>query len=361
MSFSIGIVGLPNVGKSTLFNALTKKQIDIANYPFCTIEPNKGIVKVPDARLEALSQLSQSAKTIYTTIEFIDIAGLVRGAHKGEGLGNKFLANIREVDAIAQVVRSFSSGDIIHVEGKVDPKSDVETINLELIFADLQTLTNHLQKTRAKLKGLKDSEAKLVNKEIALLEKIQVDLERGVLINKMSFEEDEKIILKSLSFLTAKPMIYIINVAEEEINSTASPEFLTGEVVIPICAKLESDLTGLSEEEVKEYLDSANITMTGLDHVIVEAYKVLNLITYLTTGPTESRAWTIVRGTLAPQAAGVIHSDFERGFIAAEIINWQDLLNSGSYAAAKEKGLLRLEGKHYEMKDGDVCEFRFSV
>jgi hypothetical protein len=361
MSFSIGIVGLPNVGKSTLFKALTKKQIDIANYPFCTIEPNKGIVKVPDERLEKLAKFSNSQKTIYTTIEFIDIAGLVAGAHKGEGLGNKFLSHIREVDAICQVVRKFESGDIIHVAGKIDPDSDVETINMELIFADLQTLENHIKKSKEKIKSVKLSETKKQQDEIVVLEKIKKDLENGILINKMELTEDERELLTPLNLLTIKPFIYILNVDEAEVKNVASLKNLENDLVIPICAKLEADLTELSEGEVNEYLKEVGLQMTGLDRVILEAYKVLNLITYITTGPDETRAWTIIKSTKAPQAAGKIHGDFERGFIAVEVINWQDLITSGSEAAAKEKGLIRLEGRNYEVQDGDICVFRFSV
>lgn len=361
MSFSIGIVGLPNVGKSTLFKALTKKQVDIANYPFCTIEPNKGIVKVPDERVEALTKFSNSAKTIYTTIEFIDIAGLVKGASKGEGLGNKFLSHIREVDAICQVVRNFQNSDIIHVANKVDPESDIATINLELILADMQTVDNSLKKAKSNLKGLKANDVKRVSQEIDLLERVKKQLEDGGLVNKMEFTDDERSMLKTLNLLTIKPFFYVVNVDEANVNKPVEIKNLQGEVVIPICAQLESELVSLSDEEVKEYLEETGIKMTGLDRVISEAYKILNLITYLTTGPDETRAWTITRGTLAPQAAGKIHSDFERGFIAAEVINWQELINAGSIQVAREKGLIRLEGKNYEVKDGDVCEFRFNV
>lgn len=362
MSFSIGIVGLPNVGKSTLFKALTKKQIDIANYPFCTIEPNKGIVAVPDERLEKLAVFSKSAKIVPTTIEFIDIAGIVEGAHKGEGLGNKFLANIREADAICQVVRSFSSGDIIHVAGKVDPQNDIEVINIELAFADLETVTKHISKLKAQLKG---SAAKMEKETRGMVEFLETRiipaLENGKLIRHLELSDEEKLSLKSLNLLTIKPMIYVVNVDEGDVNKHVELPALNGEVVVPICAKLESDLAELNPEEVQEYLESAGIKMTGLDRIIVEAYKILNLISFITTGPMETKAWTIKKGTLAPQAAGVIHGDFERGFIASETINWAKLLEAGSEVAAKEKGWIRLEGKGYEMQDGDVVEFRFNV
>ncbi|MBU1132173.1 redox-regulated ATPase YchF [Patescibacteria group bacterium] len=362
MSFSIGIVGLPNVGKSTLFKALTKKQIDIANYPFCTIEPNKGVVAVPDERLSKLAEFSKSKKIVPTAIEFIDIAGIVKGAHKGEGLGNKFLANIREVDAICQVVRDFKSGDIIHVAGKVDPASDVEVINIELAFADLETASKHLSKLKSKLKTAALKTEKDDRKAAEFLEtKIIPALENGILLRTFDLDEDEMKILKQLNLLTIKPMIYVLNVDESELNKPVEIEILKKEVVIPICAQLESELAELNSDEVIEYLESAGISMTGLDRIIVEAYKILDLISFITTGEMETKAWTIKRGTKAPQAAGVIHGDFERGFIAAEVINWKDLLDSGSEPAAKEKGLIRLEGKIYEVKDGDVCVFRFSV
>ena len=362
MSFSIGIVGLPNVGKSTLFKALTKKQIDIANYPFCTIEPNKGIVPVPDFRLEKLAAMSKSEKIIYTTIEFVDIAGLVAGAHKGEGLGNQFLSNIREVDAICQVVRDFEDPNIIHVAGKISPVNDIEVINIELAFADLEMVDKHLGKMKGKLKSAGSKEEKEARKAVDLLEtKIKPALENGILMRKLDLTEEEKESLSYLNFLTSKPMIYVLNVDEKRVNEVVKIPGLEDEVVIPICARLEAELAELPDSEVKEYLQGVGIDMTGLDKIIVEAYEKLDLISFLTTGPKETRAWTIRRGTHAPQAAGVIHGDFERGFIAVSTINWQDLLNAGGEVGAKEKGLLRLEGKEYVMKDGDVCEFRFNV
>jgi len=349
MSFSIGIVGLPNVGKSTLFKALTKKQVEAANYPFCTIDPNVGVVAVPDERLDALTKVSNSAKTIYTTIEFVDIAGLVKGASKGEGLGNQFLANIRECDAIAQVVRVFSDPNVIHVANKVDPESDKETINLELILADMKTLQQRISK------NAKDLHANLKEaKEIApLLEKLKTGFDSGLLAKDIITDEKEKELIRDLHFLTMKPMIYVLNVDEDKVNES------TGHIAIS--AKIESELAELDAEEAKAYLAELGLPSSGLDRLIKKAYETLDLITFLTSGPTESRAWTIKRGTKAPQAAGVIHTDFEKAFIKAEVIDWQLFVESGGEAKAKEKGLIRTEGKEYIIKDGDVCHFKVGV
>ncbi len=346
MSFSIGIVGLPNVGKSTLFKALTKKQVDSANYPFCTIDPNVGVVAVPDERIDKLSEMSKSAKTIYTTIEFVDIAGLVKDAHKGEGLGNQFLANIREVDAIVQVVRQFSDKNVIHVDGKIDPESDKETINLELIFADLQTVEKRIQKNHRDLHAnLKEA------KELQpILEKIKSGLEAGKMASEIIADEKEKLLIRDLNLLTIKPMIYVLNVDEDKIYQETD--------YITISAKIESELAELPDEEVKEMLKELQLTLSGLDKLIKKSYETLGLITFLTTGPKESRCWTIKKGAKAPQAAGVIHTDFEKQFIRVDIINWQKLLEAGSEQKAHELGLIRTEGKEYAMQDGDVCHFK---
>lgn len=349
MSFSIGIVGLPNVGKSTLFKALTKKQVEAANYPFCTIDPNIGVVGVPDERLEQLTKVSNSAKTIYTTIEFVDIAGLVKGAHKGEGLGNQFLANIRECDAIAQVVRAFSDPNVIHVDGKVNPASDKETINLELIFADLKTLQQRVSK------NAKDLHANLKEaKELApILEKLKTGLDAGQLASELMTDPKEIEAVRDLHLLTMKPMIYVLNVDEDKVFQESD--------YIAISAKIESELVDLPPEEAKEYLKELKLDASGLDRLIKKAYETLNLITFLTSGPTESRAWTIKKGTKAPQAAAVIHTDFEKAFIKAEVIDWQVFVDAGGEAKAKEKGLIRTEGKEYVIKDGDVCHFKVGV
>jgi ribosome-binding ATPase len=350
MSFSIGIVGLPNVGKSTLFKALTKKQVDASNYPFCTIEPNVGVVAVPDERLDALSKIHNSAKTIYTTIEFVDIAGLVKGASQGEGLGNKFLSNIREVDAILQVIRRFNDPNVTHVHGEINPQSDQEVINLELIMSDLEIINKVLDKVNSQLKGPHDKE---VDKSKNVLDKIKNTLENNKLARETELNDEEKKLVKSYSLLTLKPMLYVYNVDENEINDEA-------ENGLTICAKLESELAELERKDLEEYMQELGIKNTGLNRLIKESYKALDLITFLTSGPKESRAWTIQKGAKAPQTAGKIHTDFEEGFIRAEVINWKNLLDAGGEVQAKEKGLIRLEGKDYVVQDGDVMVFRFA-
>lgn len=348
MSFSIGIVGLPNVGKSTLFKALTKKQVDAANYPFCTIDPNVGVVAVPDERLEKLAAVSHSAKIVPTTIEFIDIAGIVKGAHKGEGLGNKFLANIREVDAIVQVVREFSDANVIHVAGQVNPASDKETINLELIFADMQTVEKRLDTVSKEVRAGK-KEALEVE---PILKRVKAGLESGQLASEIIIDQEEKDLIKDLCLLTMKPMIYVLNVDEDRVYQES--DFLT------ISAKIEAELAELPTEEAQAYLKELQLDASGLDRLIVKAYQTLGLITYFTSGEMETKAWTIKVGTKAPQAAGVIHTDFEKGFIRAEIVGWQDLVECGGEARARDKGLIRLEGKTYVMQDGDVAHFHFN-
>jgi len=353
MSFSLGIVGLPNVGKSTIFQALTKNKVEAANYPFCTIDPNVGIVTVPDKRLDQLAKMSKSEKIIPTAIEFVDIAGLVSGASKGEGLGNKFLSHIREVDAIVQVIRNFEDDDIIHVNGKINPEDDKDVINLELILSDLDTLVKHLNKVINKMKGPYD---KTLDKEKKVLEKARVLLEDNKLLNNTGWEEEEFKVLKQLNLLSIKPIIYLYNISEDDINK----ELNLPENTISICAKLESDLADLSEKETKEYLKELGIKKTGLDNLITKSYDLLNLITFITTGPEETKAWTTKKETKAPQAAGVIHTDFEKGFIRAEVINWKELLESKSWNNAKDKGLIKMEGKEYIIKDGDTVHFHFN-
>jgi len=353
MSLQIGIVGLPNVGKSTLFQALTKKQVAAENYPFCTIDPNVGVVEVPDERLAKLAETSKSEKIIPTTIEFVDIAGIVKGASQGEGLGNKFLSHIREVDAIVEVIRHFEDNNIIHVNGKIEPESDKETINTELALADLETVSKRLNKLENEAKG--NSEASLLQ-TIEILKKIQTVLEKGEPARKIDLTQDEEKLIKGFNLLTRKPLLYVNNIDEKEIGLV--PETDTS---INICAKLEADLTTLSEQEVKEYLQGANIPQTGLDKLIISSYKLLDLITFLTSGPKESRAWTVKRGTKAPQAAGVIHGDFAKAFIRVEVINWEDFVEYKGEQGVKEKGLMRLEGKEYIIQDGDTCYFRTNV
>lgn len=363
----LGIVGLPNVGKSTLFNSLTKAGAESANYPFCTIDPNVGVVAVPDFRLKLLTDLYHSRKTTPAVIEFVDIAGLVKGASKGEGLGNQFLANIREVDAIVHVVRCFEDNNIVHVDGSIDPLRDIETINLELIFSDLEILERRISKTnRAAMND------KALAKELEVLRRIQAHLEAGSLAKTLAFEdEDELSFVQSLNLLTWKPVIFAANVAEDDLaDEAAANPFVqkvreyaaqTGSEVFVVCAQIEQELSELDDEEKQMFLEDLGLAESGLDKLIKASYSLLGLISYLTAGEQETRAWTIKKGTKAPQAAGKIHSDFERGFIRAEVVNYQDLLEAGAYAAAKEKGLVGLEGKEYIVKDGDVILFRFNV
>ena len=364
----LGIVGLPNVGKSTLFNSLTKAGAESANYPFCTIDPNVGIVAVPDERIQLLGKMYQSKKITPAVIEFVDIAGLVKGASKGEGLGNQFLSNIREVDAIVHVVRCFEDTNVVHVDGCIDPLRDIETINLELIFSDIEILERRIAKTA---KGARMD--KTLAKELDLLERIKAHLEGGALA--MSFElsddEDEVNWFKSYNLLTAKPVIFAANVAEDELADDAVNnkgvqavrEFAAenGSEVFVICAQIEQEIAELDDEEKAMFLEDLGLSESGLEKLIKASYKLLGLISYLTAGEDETRAWTIKVGTKAPQAAGKIHTDFERGFIKAEVVNYQDLLDLGSLSAAKEKGLVGIEGKEYVVKDGDVILFRFNV
>lgn len=356
MSFSVGIVGLPNVGKSTLFKALTKKQILIANYPFATIDPNVGVVEVPDERLAKLAAVSQSKKIIPTTVEFYDIAGLVRGAYKGEGLGNQFLANIREVDAIAEVVRVFSDPNVIHVHGKPDPQNDIEVISLELIMADLKTIEKVADDAGGKARS-GDVDA---IKAVEVFNKLKTGLNAGKWAREILQDEEEKNLVKNLHLLTMKPVIYVFNTDEGIKKVEQEVAGLSKDNQVMISAKIESELADLPPEEAKEMMQSLGMKESGLDQFIKASYKLLDLVTFLTSGPDETRAWTVKRGSKAPQAAGVIHSDFENAFIRAEIINWQDFVGYGE-AGAKEKGLMRVEGKDYIIRDGDVCFFRVGV
>jgi hypothetical protein len=357
MSLSIAIVGLPNVGKSTIFNALTRQKVDVQNYPFCTINPNIGCVKVPDNRLDQLAEMSKSEKIIYSTIEFIDIAGLVRGAHKGEGLGNQFLSNIRECNVICHILRHFKDENIVHIEQKIDPKSDLETINLELAMADLAQIEKKLDSIK------NDPQYKIL---FTLLLRLKNDLNNNILIKDIILNDEEIALIKEYNFLTAKPCLYIFNIAENDINKSEQIIIketklnLNPEQVILVCGKMETELNDLNEKEAKEYLNNFKIKQTGLEKMIIAGYKLLNLIAMLTTGPKETRSWTITKGTKAPQAAGKIHTDFEKGFVRVEVIDWQELLNIGSWVKAKEKGLIRMEGKEYEIKDGNTVIFHFS-
>lgn len=363
----LGIVGLPNVGKSTLFNSLTKAGAESANYPFCTIDPNVGVVMVPDERLQKLADLYHSAKVTPAVIEFVDIAGLVKGASKGEGLGNQFLANIREVDAIVHVVRCFEDTNVIHVDGSVDPARDIETIDLELIFSDIEILERRIAKT---VRGARND--KTLAKELELLNRLKEHLEEGRLaITFKTEDEDELEWLAGYNLLTAKPVIFAANVAEDDLaddgNSNKYVQAVrnvakeTGSGVFVICAQIEQEIAELDDDEKQMFLEDLGLAESGLEKLIAASYDLLGLMSFLTAGETETRAWTIKKGTKAPQAAGKIHSDFERGFIRAEVVNYQDLLDCKSLAAAREKGLVGLEGKDYVVKDGDVILFRFNV
>jgi len=361
----LGIVGLPNVGKSTLFNAITSAGADSANYPFCTIEPNIGVVDVPDKRLDFLTKMSNSGKTVPAVIEFFDIAGLVKGASKGEGLGNKFLSHIREVESVIHVVRCFDDENVIHVENTVDPKRDIEIIELELVLADLEVMSKRLERLSKVIKNDKS-----LQPEFELTERIVKELENEQQARFLDYTEEEQKLLKTFNLITAKPVLYVANVDENYLDNPSSNKYVDevkkhaivdNSEVITICGKIEEEISALDDNEKKEFLHELGLEESGLDKLIRASYQLLGLISFFTTGPMESKAWTIIKGTKAPQAAGKIHSDIERGFIRAEVTSYNNVVQFGSMNAAKEKGLMRLEGKEYVMEDGDIVLFRFNV